>query len=69
MDPILYEKLCVITAEEREILDGRNDIDRNLYMQEQGSTVNSRKLLDAGKLITIRPIPALSTFRSIPTTM
>ena len=55
MDPMLYEKLCVITAEEREILDGRNDIDRNLYMQEQGSTINSRKLLDSGKLITIRP--------------
>ncbi len=55
MDPILYEKLCVITAEEQEILDGRRDIDRNLYMQGQGSTINSRKLLDAGKLITIRP--------------
>ena len=55
MDPILFEKLCVITAEEQEILAGRRDIDRDLYMQEQGSTINSRKLLAAGKLITIRP--------------
>ena len=55
MDPILFEKLRVITAEEQEILDGRRDIDRDLYMQEQGSTINSRKLLDSGKLITIRP--------------
>ena len=46
MDPILFEKLRVITAEEQEILDGRRDIDRDLYMQEQGSTINSRKLLD-----------------------
>ena len=55
MDSILFEKLRVITAEEQEILDGRRDIDRDLYMQEQGSTINSRKLLSAGKLITIRP--------------
>ena len=55
MDPILYEKLRVITEEEQEILDGRRDIDRDLYMQEQGSTINSRKLLSSGKLITIRP--------------
>ena len=55
MDPILYEKLRVITQEEQEILDGRRDIDRDLYMQEQGSTINSRKLLSSGKLITIRP--------------
>jgi len=55
MDPILFEKLRVITAEEQEILDGRRDIDRDLYMQERGSTINSRKLLASGKLITIRP--------------
>lgn len=55
MDTKLLEQLTVITAEEQEILDGRNDIDRDIYMQEQGSTINSRKLLSAGKLITIRP--------------
>ena len=55
MDGQLLEKLSVITAEEQEILDGRNDIDRSIYMQEKGTTINSRKLLSSGKLITIRP--------------
>lgn len=49
------KKLSVITAEEQEILDGRRHIDRSLYMQGQSSTVNSRKLLASGKLITFRP--------------
>ena len=55
MDTKLLERLAVITAEEQEILDGRHDIDRDIYMQGQNSTVNSRKLLSSGKLITIRP--------------
>lgn len=55
MDRKLLERLAVITAEEQEILDGRGDIDRDIYMQGQSSTVNSRKMLAAGKLITIRP--------------
>lgn len=44
-----------ITAEEQAILDGRTSIDRDLYMQGQGNTINAKKLLAAGKLITIRP--------------
>ena len=44
MDTKLLEQLSVITAEEQEILDGRRDIDRNIYMQGQGSIINSRKL-------------------------
>lgn len=55
MDADLLERLSVITAEEQEILDGRAAIDRSIYMQGQGSTINSRKLLSSGKLITIRP--------------
>lgn len=55
MDRTLLEKLSVITAEEQEILDGRSNINRDIYMQGQKSTVNSRKLLASGKLITIRP--------------
>ena len=55
MDPNLLEKLSVITPEEQEILGGRSDIDRNIYMHGQGSTIHSRKLLASGKLITIRP--------------
>ena len=55
MDKELLKQLSVITPEEQEILDGRRDIDRSIYMQGQGTTVNSRKLLASGKLITIRP--------------
>lgn len=55
MDTKLLEQLSVVTAEEQEILDGRRGIDRSIYMQGKGSTINSRKLLASGKLITIRP--------------
>ena len=54
MDANLLAQLAVITTEEQEILDGRSVIDRSIYMQELGNIINSRKLLSAGKLITIR---------------
>ena len=50
----LLERLRSITSEEQAILDGRTTIDREIYMQGQGTTVNSRKLLSSGKLITVR---------------
>ena len=55
MDQELLERLRSITPEEQAILDGRTSIDRDIYMQGQGNTVNSTKLLSAGKLITVRP--------------
>jgi len=55
LDQRILDRLTVITAEEQAILDGRTTIDRNLYMQGQGNTVNAQKLLEAGKLITLRP--------------
>ena len=55
MNTELLNELSVITAEERMILSGQEYIDRDLYMQGQENTVNSRKLLAAGKLITLRP--------------
>ena len=55
MDPRILEHLCAVTAEEQAILQGRTSIDRDLYMQGQDNTVNSRKLLASGKLITLRP--------------
>ena len=55
MDMSLLERLCAITPEEQAILDGRTTIDRDLYMQGMDNTVNSRKLLSLGKLITLRP--------------
>ena len=55
MDKELLERLRIISAEEQAILDGRLSIDRSIYMQGQGNTINAKKLLAAGKLITIRP--------------
>lgn len=51
----ILEKLTPITDEERKILGGEKVIDRNLYMEGQSDTVNIKKLLDEGKLITVRP--------------
>ena len=54
LKPEVIENLKEITPEEREILDGQLEIDRNIYMQGSGNTVNSQKLLELGKLITVR---------------
>ena len=51
----LLEKLKVVTKEERKLLDGEIDIERNIYMQSSLNVINSQKLLEKGKLITIRP--------------
>lgn len=55
MHETILTRLRAVTAEEQAILDGQTAIDRTLYMQGQDNTINSRKLLDAGKLITLRP--------------
>ena len=55
MDPSLMDRLCAVTEEEQSILDGRTDIDRTIYMLDATDTVISKKLLSAGKLITLRP--------------
>ena len=55
MDTKLLEKLSVISCEEQKILDGSKDIQRDLYMVGAPDVINSRKLLEAGKLITLRP--------------
>ena len=51
----LIDQLKGVTEEEQAILDGRTTIDRDIYMQGQDTTINSRKMLAAGKLITVRP--------------
>ena len=55
IDYRILSLLRQITPEEQRILDGRGQIDRNLYMQNREDVVNSRKLLADGKLITLRP--------------
>ncbi len=55
MDRQILQRLCAVTEEEQAILQGSTSINRDLYMQGRGNTINSRKLLSSGKLITLRP--------------
>lgn len=56
MNKALINSMIALTEEEQEILDGRQEVDKNRYMKEQYSNViDSKKLLEKGKLITIRP--------------
>ena len=55
MDIKIIEKLSVVSEEEQRILDGQTCIDRELYMQGTPDIINSKKLLEHGKLITLRP--------------
>lgn len=54
MNTDLLARLRRITPEEEAILDGRSTIDRGIYMQGHGNTINAGKLLASGKLITLR---------------
>ena len=51
----IIDRLRQITPEEQVILDGKVGIDRDIYMQEKSNMINAKKLLAAGKLITMRP--------------
>ena len=50
----ILEQLQQITPEEQDIIAGNREINRDIYMLGRDNTVNSKKLLDEGKLITMR---------------
>lgn len=50
----IMSELKKITVEEQAILEGKNEIDKNLYMTEKSNVVDCKKLLEEGKLIQIR---------------
>lgn len=52
-DELLVE-LKKITPEEENILAGRSEIEKDIYMSEGHDTVEAKRLLDAGKLIQVR---------------
>ena len=54
MNKELLEKLSQITQEEKRILEG-GELDLNLYSYNSPSVVDSRRMLESGKLFTIRP--------------
>ena len=53
MNESILQRLRLITAEEQAILQG-GALDRDLYMQDSGNRINAKKLLSAGKWITLR---------------
>lgn len=55
MDGRLLEQLSMITAEEREILDGGGSLNKQLYTAAENMVIDSGKLLASGKLIAMRP--------------
>ena len=60
----LMERLSAITEEERRILTGDKQVQRELYTSSSEFTVDSAKMMDKGRLIDIRthtrfiPFPA-----------
>ena len=50
----ILEQLKQITPEEEAIINGKREINREIYMLGRDNMVNSKKLLDEGKLITMR---------------
>ena len=55
MNQELLDKLRVISPEERKILDGEARVEKSIYTADDDFMVDSRQMLDAGKLIDIRP--------------
>ena len=54
MQQELLDHLKKITEEEQKILDGRAEVDKELYTSGRDFIVDSRKMLNEGKLITVR---------------
>ncbi|MDE7342329.1 MAG: AraC family transcriptional regulator [Lachnospiraceae bacterium] len=55
MQQELLAQLQKISEEEQAILDGRQDVQKELYTSGRGFVIDSRKLLRKGRLIEIRP--------------
>ena len=55
MNSELLRQLQTIAEEEQAILNGQKDIRKELYTSEKGFIIDSRKLLEKGRLIEIRP--------------
>ena len=55
MDAELLRELSVITEEEKKILAGRKGIDPGIYTEKNDMVIDCEKLLQKGKLISVRP--------------
>lgn len=50
----ILKELIPVTAEEQAILDGRQSIDSSIYSENNDNIISAKKLIDDGKLISIR---------------
>lgn len=51
----LLQELSRITPEEKSILDGKNEIEKEIYVSSNDNIFDAKKLLARGELITVRP--------------
>lgn len=51
----LLQSLRVISPEEQTLLAGSTGIQRGIYMDANSDIIDAKKLLDSGRLITLRP--------------
>lgn len=54
MNEELLSQLKIITPEEERILSGEDEIERDIYMSSEDDTIDSKRLLESGKLIQVR---------------
>ncbi len=54
MNSFIIDRLRGITPEEQDILDGRSQINKEIYMAGSSFVVDKHKLLESGKLIQVR---------------
>ena len=54
MNDEIIKRLIPVTAEEKCILEGCGNIDREIYMHDGSDMINAKKLLEKGKIITLR---------------
>ena len=55
MNRELLDKLSVVTEEEQAFLDGKQEIEKQRYTDGETLVVDAGKLLEGGKLISVRP--------------
>ena len=55
MNTELLKYLQQISPEEQSILDGQQNIKKDLYTSKKDFVIDSKKLLDKGRLIEVRP--------------
>ncbi|MBR4140019.1 MAG: AraC family ligand binding domain-containing protein, partial [Lachnospiraceae bacterium] len=58
----LLEKLRPVTEEERKILEERKEIQKDIYTATEEFTIDSRKMLEKGRVIDIRTHTRFTTF-------